>query len=43
MVLDEVLTHPNGCRHEIAFWEGSLVVCRDLDASWTEADCPGNP
>ncbi|MER6316957.1 hypothetical protein ABT237_24805 [Streptomyces sp. NPDC001581] len=41
VILDEVLPHPNGCSHEIAFWNGSLtVVCRDLVATWTEADCP---
>ncbi|GGR81754.1 hypothetical protein Snoj_39180 [Streptomyces nojiriensis] len=41
VILDEVLPHRNGCSHEIAFWSGSLtVVCRDLVATWTEADCP---
>ncbi|WP_327411509.1 hypothetical protein [Streptomyces sp. NBC_01233] len=44
VILDEVLPNQNGCSHEIAFWNGSLaVVCRDLVATWTEADCPGNP
>ncbi|MFI2237470.1 hypothetical protein [Streptomyces chrestomyceticus] len=42
MILDEISPHRDGCRHEIAFWDGSLtVVCRDLVATWTEADCPG--
>ncbi|MER7195874.1 hypothetical protein [Streptomyces flaveolus] len=41
VILDEILPHQNGCSHEIAFWNGSLtVVCRDLVATWTEADCP---
>ncbi|WP_405428409.1 hypothetical protein [Streptomyces erythrochromogenes] len=41
VILDEVLPHRNGCSHEIAFWNGSLtVVCSDLVATWTEADCP---
>lgn len=41
VILDEVLPHESGCSHEIAFWNGSLtVVCRDLVATWTEADCP---
>ncbi|WP_030662179.1 hypothetical protein [Streptomyces rimosus] len=44
VILDEVLPHRNGCSHEIAFRNGSLaVVCHDLDATWTVADCPGNP
>lgn len=44
VVLDEVLPHPDGCSHEIAFWNGSLtVVSGDLTATWTEADCPDNP
>ncbi|UNO41640.1 hypothetical protein [Streptomyces sp. MST-110588] len=44
VILDEVLPHQDGCSHEIAFWNGSLtVVCRDLTATWTQADCPGNP
>ncbi|MFB7176313.1 hypothetical protein ACFCYI_01205 [Streptomyces sp. NPDC056257] len=44
VILDEVLPHRNGCSHEIAFWNGSLtVVCRDLVATWTEADCPDRP
>ncbi|MCY0939686.1 hypothetical protein [Streptomyces sp. H34-S4] len=43
VILDEILPHQNGCSHEIAFWEGSLaIVCRDLVASWTGADCPSN-
>ncbi|MFF7840906.1 hypothetical protein ACFZC6_19070 [Streptomyces ossamyceticus] len=40
LILDEVLPHPRGCRHEAAFRDGTLtVVCRDLDAVWTEALC----
>lgn len=43
VILDEVLPHRNGCSHEIALWNGSLaVVCHDLTATWTEADCPSN-
>ncbi|MEU2791185.1 hypothetical protein [Streptomyces sp. NPDC007100] len=43
VILDEILPHQNGCSHEIAFWNGSLtVVCRDLTATWTKADCPSN-
>lgn len=43
VILDEVLPHQNGCSHEIAFWNGSLtVVCRDLVATWTAADCTDN-
>jgi hypothetical protein len=41
VILDEVLPDQNGCSHEIAFGNGSLIiVCRDLVATWTEADCP---
>ncbi|MER5726847.1 hypothetical protein ABT084_00590 [Streptomyces sp. NPDC002138] len=41
VILDEVLPHRSGCSHEIAFWNGTLsVVCRDLVATWTKADCP---
>lgn len=41
VILDGVLPHRDGCSHEIAFHNGSLaVVCRDLVAIWTEADCP---
>ncbi|APU39473.1 hypothetical protein [Streptomyces sp. TN58] len=41
VILDEILPHQNGCSHEIAFWNGSLtIVCQDLVATWTEADCP---
>jgi hypothetical protein len=40
VVLDEILPHPDGCSHEIAFRDGTLtVVSRDLQAAWTEADC----
>jgi hypothetical protein len=40
LALDEVLPHPDGCSHEIAFWDSSVrVVCRDLTAEWvTEAE-----
>nr|WP_042196875.1 hypothetical protein [Kibdelosporangium sp. MJ126-NF4] len=41
VTLDEILPDAAGCRHEIAMHTGSLVVtCRDLTATWTEADCP---
>ncbi|WP_302850912.1 hypothetical protein [Streptomyces lunaelactis] len=41
---DEVLPHQDGCSHEIAFRKGTLtVICRDLVATWTAADCPGKP
>ncbi|MFF8601407.1 hypothetical protein ACF065_22720 [Streptomyces sp. NPDC015232] len=44
VVLDEILPHADGCRHEIACWETSLtVVCRDLRATWVEAVCPSKP
>ncbi|MFF8485267.1 hypothetical protein [Streptomyces antibioticus] len=40
VVLDEILPHPHGCTHEIACRPGSLVVvCQDLEAEWTPADC----
>ncbi|MFF9144726.1 hypothetical protein ACF1BN_07710 [Streptomyces sp. NPDC014861] len=40
VILDEILPHKDGCSHEIACWEGTLaVVCRDLQATWTEAIC----
>jgi hypothetical protein len=40
VILDEILPHPDGCSHEIAFRPGTvLVVCRDLVATWVEADC----
>ncbi|GCD34949.1 hypothetical protein OEIGOIKO_02689 [Streptomyces chrestomyceticus JCM 4735] len=43
VILDEILPHRDGCSHEIVFWDGSLtVVCRDLVATWTEADCSGS-
>jgi len=42
VVLDEILPHRDGCRHEIACRGGTLtVVCRDLRATWTEAACSG--
>ncbi|GAA3441336.1 hypothetical protein [Planomonospora venezuelensis] len=41
VILDEILPHPDGCSHEIAFRPGTVtVVCRDLTATWVEADCP---
>ncbi|WP_214104712.1 hypothetical protein [Acrocarpospora catenulata] len=41
VILDEVLPHPDGCAHEIACHTGSvIIVCRDLAATWAEADCP---
>jgi hypothetical protein len=41
VILDEILPHPDGCSHEIAFRPGTvMVVCRDLTATWLEADCP---
>ncbi|SDJ23008.1 hypothetical protein SAMN05421874_101137 [Nonomuraea maritima] len=44
VILDEILPHPDGCSHEIAFRTGTvMVVCRDLTAMWVEADCPDKP
>jgi hypothetical protein len=44
VILDEVLPHPDGCAHEIACRTGSItIICRDLTASWVEADCPDKP
>ncbi|GAA4909624.1 hypothetical protein ACFPM3_11740 [Streptomyces coeruleoprunus] len=41
VILDEVLPHPHGCSHEVALRPGTLyVVCRDLTATWVQADCP---
>ncbi|GAA0388446.1 hypothetical protein GCM10009530_44420 [Microbispora corallina] len=41
VIFDEILPHPNGCSHEIAFRPGTImVVCRDLTVTWVEADCP---
>lgn len=41
VILDEVLPHPDGCVHEIACHTGSVtIVCRDLTATWVQADCP---
>ncbi|GIH77005.1 hypothetical protein [Planobispora longispora] len=41
VILDEILPHPDGCSHEIALRPGTvMVVCRDLTATWEEADCP---
>lgn len=40
VILDEILPHRNGCSHEIACWDGTLtLVCRDLQATWTETIC----
>jgi len=44
VVLDEILPHRDGCSHEVACRGGTLtVVCRDLEAIWTEAGCSGKP
>ncbi len=45
VILDEILPHAQGCSHEIAMHGGSIIlVCRDLTATWTVADCPNkNP
>jgi hypothetical protein len=33
--LDEILPHPHGCSHELAFIDGTIVVtCADLAAVW---------
>lgn len=41
VILDEVLPHPDGCSHEIAFRPGTIqVLCRDLVATWVESNCP---
>ncbi|UUU23938.1 hypothetical protein [Streptomyces sp. DSM 40750] len=40
VILDEILPHRDGCSHEIACWDGTLtLVCRDLQATWTETIC----
>lgn len=40
VLLDEVLPHERGCSHEIACTGGSfLVICQDLAATWSYADC----
>ncbi|MFF8191529.1 hypothetical protein ACF05L_11880 [Streptomyces bobili] len=42
VILDELLPLPDGCAHELACRSGSLLVgCRDLEAEWVAADCPG--
>ncbi|MFD8806442.1 hypothetical protein [Streptomyces sp. NPDC059597] len=42
VILDEILPHGDGCSHEIACWDGTLtIVCRDLQATWTESPCSG--
>jgi hypothetical protein len=44
VILDEILPTERGCTHEIAFRPGTLTVtCRDLTASWVEAECPDSP
>ncbi|GAA5023990.1 response regulator transcription factor [Streptomyces siamensis] len=44
VILDEILPHRDGCNHEIACWDGTLtIVCRDLQATWTETDCSSKP
>ncbi|MEU9297622.1 hypothetical protein [Streptomyces sp. NPDC048266] len=44
VILDEILPHRDGCSHEIACWDGTLsLVCRDLEATWTEANCSSKP
>jgi hypothetical protein len=40
VLLDEVLPHEHGCSHEIACTGGSFhVICQDLAATWSYADC----
>ncbi|MBG0832733.1 hypothetical protein HS041_34090 [Planomonospora sp. ID67723] len=44
VILDEILSHPDGCTHEVAFRPGAVMVtCRDLIATWVVADCPEKP
>ncbi|MFC8588444.1 hypothetical protein ACFUGD_28395 [Streptomyces sp. NPDC057217] len=44
VMLDEILPHKDGCSHEITCWDGTLtVVCRDLQATWTETICSSQP
>ncbi|MFJ3540049.1 hypothetical protein ACIPQA_31875 [Streptomyces sp. NPDC090109] len=44
VMLDETLPHKDGCSHEIACWDGTLtVVCRDLQATWTDTICSSQP
>ncbi|GAA2974838.1 hypothetical protein [Actinokineospora diospyrosa] len=45
--LDEVLSHPHGCTHELAFQARSTmtITCADLTATWTlnpntDDECP---
>ncbi|MGC4818703.1 hypothetical protein [Micromonospora sp. DT63] len=41
VMLDEVLPHEHGCRHEIDCLSGRLIVTsQDLAATWRHADCP---
>ncbi|WP_328850980.1 hypothetical protein OG994_23375 [Micromonospora globbae] len=41
VMLDEVLPHEHGCRHEIVCLAGRLIVTSlDLAAMWLHADCP---
>ncbi|MEU5941882.1 hypothetical protein ABZ807_22460 [Micromonospora sp. NPDC047548] len=40
VMLDEVLPHELGCRHEVVCLAGSLTVTsQDLAATWLHADC----
>jgi hypothetical protein len=40
VILDEILPRRDGCSHEIAFRAGTVtIVCRDLQATWTETNC----
>lgn len=44
VMLDEILPYRGGCSHEIACWGGTLtIVCRDLQAIWTETVCSSRP
>ncbi|MET9118923.1 hypothetical protein ABZX38_32660 [Streptomyces longwoodensis] len=44
VILDEILPCRDGCSHEIACWDGTLtIVCRDLQAVWTETECSNKP
>ncbi|MFE5804786.1 hypothetical protein [Streptomyces sp. NPDC056491] len=40
VILDEILPHPRGCTHEIAFRPGTLTMtCRDLTPTWVDTPC----
>lgn len=44
VILDEILPHDRGCRHEIACRRGTLTITStDLVASWVPANCPEQP